>query len=121
MNIETFRNHCIVKPGVTEEFPFDNQTLVYKVGGRMFALTNIDQFRSINLKCDPILAIDLRERYPSVSPGFHMNKKHWNTVQMDGSISDLIIIKWIDHSYDLVYNGLPRNIKEKISDDPCEP
>ena len=117
MNIEAFRNHCILKPGVTEDFPFDDQTPVFKVGGKMFALTNIDEFRSINLKCDPVLAIDLRERYPSVSPGFHMNKKHWNTVLMDGSISDSVMFKWIDHSYELVYSALPKKRKEMIYGD----
>lgn len=117
MNIERFRNHCIAKPGVSEEFPFDNQTLVFKVGGKMFALTNIDEFRSINIKCDPVLAVELRERYPAVSPGFHMNKKHWNTVLMDGSISDSVIFEWIDHSYELVYLSLSKKIRDLISQD----
>jgi len=114
MNIESFRNHCIIKPGVTEEFPFDSETLVFKVGGKMFALTNVDLFESMNLKCDPAVALELRERYTAVMPGFHMNKEHWNTVRIDGSIPDSLILDWIDHSYDLVFRGLPRNIKENL-------
>jgi len=114
MNIETFRNHCITKKGVTEEFPFDNMTLVFKVGGKMFALTNVDFFKSVNLKCDPILALELRERYEAVIPGFHMNKKHWNTVKIDGSIPDSLIFEWIDHSYDLVFRGLSGKIKDNL-------
>ena len=114
MNIETFREYCIVKKGVTEEFPFDEETLVFKVGGKMFALTNIDLFDSINLKCDPVKAIELREIYEGVIPGFHMNKKHWNTIKIDGSIPDQQIFEWINHSYELVFNGLPRNIKKDL-------
>ncbi len=114
MNIEEFRNYCLNKPGVFEDFPFDDQTLVFKVGGRMFALTDIDSFKSINLKCDPVLASDLREKYQSVLPGYHMNKKHWNTVNMDDTVSDKLIFKWIDHSYDLVFNNLPLNIKKNL-------
>lgn len=114
LNIETFRNHCIQKQGVTEEFPFDSETLAYKVGGKIFALTNIELFESINLKCDPERAVELRERYDAVTPGFHMNKKHWNTVKIDGSLPDSLIFDWIDHSYDLVFKGLPLNVKENL-------
>ena len=112
MNIEEYRNYCLNKPGVTEDFPFDSQTLVFKVGGKMFALADIDTFESINLKCDPELAIELREKYESVLPGYHMNKKHWNTVNIDGTINDNLIYEWIDHSYDLVFNNLPLKIKK---------
>jgi len=80
----------------------------------MFALTDIDLFENINLKCDPGLAIELRERYAAVSPGFHMNKKHWNTIEIDGSIPDPVILGWIDHSYDLVRKGLPQKEKNQI-------
>jgi predicted DNA-binding protein (MmcQ/YjbR family) len=111
MNIETFRDYCISKPGASEEFPFDNETLVFKVGGRMFALANIDWFESINLKCDPVRAIELREQYYAVTPGFHMNKKHWNSVKMDGSVPDALVLDWIDHSYELVFKSLPQKIK----------
>lgn len=102
MNIETLREYCISKKGVTESFPFGNDTLVFKAGEKIFALVNLDDNLSINLKCDPALAIDIRERYSSVTPGYHMNKKHWNTVLLDGSVPDKEIFSWIDHSYDLV-------------------
>jgi len=102
MNIETLREYCISKKGVTESFPFGEDTLVFKAGGKIFALVNLDGDLSINLKCDPGLAIELRERYSSVTPGYHMNKKHWNTVLLDGSIPDKEVLSWIDHSYDLI-------------------
>lgn len=102
MNIEILREYCISKKNVTESFPFGYDTLVFKTAGRIFVLTNLDGDFSINLKCDPSLAIELRERYSSVKPGYHMNKKHWNTVYIDGSIPDKEIFSWIDHSYDLV-------------------
>ncbi|MBS1558300.1 MAG: MmcQ/YjbR family DNA-binding protein [Bacteroidetes bacterium] len=102
MDIELFRNHCLQKEGVTEEFPFGENTLVYKVNGKIFALTDIDSFESINLKCDPEKAQFLRERYSFVLPGYHMNKKHWNTIRMERSIPDSLLKEWIDHSYGLV-------------------
>ena len=89
-------------PGTSEHFPFDETTLVFKVNSKMFALTDLEGPLSVNLKCDPELAIDLREHYPSVKPGYHMNKKHWNTIEIDGSLSDKLIIEWIDHSYKLI-------------------
>ena len=88
MDIDLYRIYCLEKPGVTEEFPFDNRTLVFKVCGKMFSLLDIESFDSINLKCEPEKAMQLREQYPSVIPGYHMNKKHWNTVNCDGSIPD---------------------------------
>jgi len=102
MDIESLREYCISKKGVTESFPFGDDTLVFKTGGKIFALVNLDGNLSINLKCDPVLAIDLRERYSSVTMGYHMNKKHWNTVLLDGSVPDKEILSWIDHSYDLI-------------------
>jgi predicted DNA-binding protein (MmcQ/YjbR family) len=102
MNIESYRTYCLALPDVTEEFPFGPETLVFKVRGKLFALTDIDTFASINLKCDPELAVELRETYAAVLPGYHMNKKHWNTVLMDGSIPDARIKEWILHSYMLV-------------------
>jgi predicted DNA-binding protein (MmcQ/YjbR family) len=86
VNIEEYRSYCLAKKGVIEEFPFDNETLVFKVAGKMFALTNVSTFASINLKCDPEKAVELRDQYPAVLPGYHMNKKHWNTILLDGSI-----------------------------------
>lgn len=102
MNIETFRKYCLHKPGVTEAFPFDESVLVFKVGSKMFALTDVDTFESVNLKCDPERAIELRERYEAVRPGYHMNKKHWNTLVMDGSLPDTFLRAEIDASYALV-------------------
>jgi predicted DNA-binding protein (MmcQ/YjbR family) len=97
--------------GVTEEFPFDKNTLVFKVMGKMFALADLELFTSINLKCDPEIGAELREQYPAVQPGYHMNKKHWNTVIMDGSVPDKLIRGWITDSYDLVTKTLTKSQK----------
>lgn len=114
MNIEAYREYCISKPGVTEEFPFDENTLVFKVMGKMFALADVEEFRSINLKCDPEVAVKLREEYDSVKPGYHMNKKHWNTILMDGVLPDDKLKHWINHSYELVVAGLPKRLKDEL-------
>jgi predicted DNA-binding protein (MmcQ/YjbR family) len=111
VNIESFRTYCLNKKGVTEEFPFDEQTLVLKVMGKMFALANVNDFASINLKCDPENAVELREKYTAVQPGYHMSKKHWNTVLIDGSIPDKLLRQWIDESYHLVVYGLTKTQK----------
>ena len=108
MDIESFRNYCLSLPDTTEEFPFGPENMVFKVRGKMFALTDIENFQSINLKCDPELVVELRERYPAVQPGYHMNKKHWNTILMDHSISDKLIREWITHSYEQVLAKLPK-------------
>jgi predicted DNA-binding protein (MmcQ/YjbR family) len=102
MNIEILREYCLSKKDVTESLPFGEDTLVFKRSGKIFLMTNLDGDLSVNLKCDPALAIELREKYNSVIPGYHMNKKHWNTVMIDGSVADDEIFKWIDHSYDIV-------------------
>ena len=102
MNIEILREYCISKINAAECFPFGDDTLVFKVDGRIFALANLDGEPTINLKCDPSLALELRERYTSVIPGYHMNKKHWNTILLDGSVPDKEVFRWIDHSYELV-------------------
>lgn len=115
MNIETYRDYCLSKKGVTEEFPFDEKALVFKVMGKMFTITDVDSFASFNVKCDPELAIELRERFVGVLPGFHMNKKHWNTIMMDGSVPDDKALEWIDHSYDLVLQKLPKLLKEELN------
>ena len=104
MNIEILREYCLSKKDVTESLPFGDDTLVFKRKKKIFVLANLDGDLTINLKCDPALAIELRERYSSVIPGYHMNKKHWNTVLADGTIPDKEIFEWIDHSYDLVYS-----------------
>ncbi len=114
MNIEDFRDYCLAKKGVTEECPFGPDILVFKVMGKMFALTDIDQFESINLKCNPEVAVLIREKYDAVQPGYHMNKQHWNTILMNGSIGDPLLKKWIDHSYDLVAASLTRKQKEEL-------
>jgi predicted DNA-binding protein (MmcQ/YjbR family) len=106
MNIEDIRNYCISKKGVTEGFPFDNDTLVFKVAGKMFALVNLEGDLRINLKCEPSKALELREQFTAVIPGYHMNKKHWNTVKIDGSIKDNLVMEWIDNSYNLVIEKL---------------
>lgn len=114
MNIEAFQRYCMAKKGVTEEFPFDNNTLVYKVMGKMFALTDVEEFEGINLKCDPEVGAQLREEYAGVLPGYHMNKKHWITVQMDAGISDKLLKSWIDASYDLVAGSLNKTQKDAL-------
>jgi len=115
MNIESFRDYCLSFSGVTEEFPFDENTLVFKVMGKMFALCDVDDFESINLKCDPIKAIEQREEFPDlVLPGCHMNKKHWNTVSMQDNLPDKLIKEWIKDSYDLVVEKLPKREREKL-------
>ena len=115
MDIEGFREYCISKKGVTEGMPFDDQVLVFKVMGKMFALTDLDQFESVNLKCDPDQALELREKYPAVQSGYHMNKQHWNTVTMDGSIANPMIKQWIDDSYNLVVTKLPKPLQEELA------
>jgi len=111
LNIETFRNHCLKLKGTTEEFPFGEETLVFKVMGKMFALTDIESFSSINLKVDPEMGVELREKYDAVKPGYHMNKKHWITVEIDGSIPDKLILQWIMNSYELVARTLTKSQK----------
>lgn len=115
LNLEDIRKYCAKKSGVTEDFPFDFSTLVFKVGPKIFGLTNIDSDGLwINLKCDPFLSLELRSRYSQITPGYHMNKKHWNTVYIDGTIPDSEILELIDHSYELVFKGLKKREKESI-------
>ncbi|HCT29508.1 MAG TPA: MmcQ-like protein [Bacteroidales bacterium] len=115
MNIEELRDYCLSKKGSSEHFPFDEVTLVFKVGGKMFALTNLDGEPRVNLKCDPERAIELREKYSSITPGYHMNKTYWNTIMMDGLVSDKLIFELIDHSYLQVFNSLPKIKREQIA------
>ncbi len=114
MDIESIRNYCLEKPEVTEGFPFGDDTLVFKVNGKMFALMNLEGTLSINLKCDPEKAIELREHYAGVLPGYHMNKKQWNTVMLDFSIDSTLIKQWIDDSYNLVVQNMPKKDRERI-------
>ncbi len=106
MNIEEIRLYCLSLNGCTESLPFDDSTLVFKVRNKIFVLASLERPFSINLKCEPDLAVELRERYPAVQPGYHMNKTHWNTVMLDDSVSDNLIREWIRHSYNLVVKGL---------------
>lgn len=114
MNIESVREYCLKKKKVTESFPFDETTLVFKVMGKMFILLNLNEDPSMNLKCDPEEAMTLRESYEAVRPGYHMNKNHWNTILLNGSIPASLLEKWIDDSYDLVVKKLPRSSKKQL-------
>lgn len=116
MNIEEFRTFCLSHKGTTEELPFDDKTLVFKVMGKMFALTNIDLFEQVNIKCDPEKAIELREQYEDVVPGYHMSKKHWNTVILNNSIDDKQIYEWVKDSYNLIVSKLTKKQKEELSE-----
>ncbi len=112
MNIESLRDYCLSKPGVEETLPFGPDTLVFKINGKMFLATGLNEDPlSFNVKCDPELALELRETYPCVRPGYHMNKKHWNTVVVDGSVPSKLLKEWIDHSYMLV--GQTSSLKSK--------
>jgi predicted DNA-binding protein (MmcQ/YjbR family) len=109
MDLPDAIEHCLSKPGCVEDTPFGPEVLVYKVGGKLFALTQPDEFPSrMNLKCDPERAAVLREEYRSIVPGYHMNKRHWNTVMLDGSLPSALIRELIDHSYDLIISSLPK-------------
>lgn len=114
MNIEEYRAHCLSFTGVTEDFPFDEDTLVFRVMDKIFALTNVSKFERINIKCDPIKAATLRTLYDEVEPGFHMNKKHWNSVNPQGTLDDEIVKEWINDSYKLVVESLPRKKQRKL-------
>ena len=115
MNIEEFRDYCLAKPGTTEHTPFGPDTLVFKVMNKMYALTGIDSFEFINLKCDEEYAVELREKYDgSIRPGYHMNKKQWNSVYTDGGVPDDKIRHLINHSYELVVSKLPKKLKEEL-------
>jgi predicted DNA-binding protein (MmcQ/YjbR family) len=114
MDLAKFREYCLSKPQTTEGTPFGPDVLVFKVGGKMFALASLDEVpATANLKCDPDLALELRDRYEQVRPGYHMNKRHWNTVEIEGGIPDAELRKMIDHSYDLVAKALPKSTAKR--------
>ena len=115
MNLEDIRDYCLKKASVTEGLPFGEDTLVFKVEGKMFLLTDIRSGNSFNVKCDPELAVELREKYPAVQPGYHMNKKMWNTVNFDGSLTTKQLMEMIDHSYTQVVKSLPKRIQDKMA------
>ena len=116
MHIEDFHEYCVQKAGVEESFPFGPETLVFKVGGKIFALTALDggSFR-VNLKCDPVRAQELRSTYPEIAPGYHMNKTHWNTVDFEGELPESLLRELIDHSYDLVLRSLPKAVRTMLN------
>jgi predicted DNA-binding protein (MmcQ/YjbR family) len=118
MNLDAIREYCLSKPASEETLPFGPDVLVFKVAGKMFLLVPLDtEDLQFNAKCDPEEVEELRERYPCVQPGYHMNKKHWNTITVDGSVSSAQLKKWIDQSYELVVNSLPVKTKEKLRGD----
>ena len=122
MDLAQFREYCLSKPRATEGAPFGPDVLVFKVGGKMFALAALDGMpTTANLKCDPDWALDLRDRYEQVRPGYHMNKKHWNTVEIEGTIPKAELRKMIDHSYELVAASLPKARRVKLSGGPRHP
>lgn len=114
MNLEAFRNYCLNLKGTSEGFPFGGETLVFKVMGKMFALTDVEHFESVNLKCDPEKAIELRESYSGIQPGYHMSKKHWNTVLIRGDVNDSLIYELVDHSYELVVSSLTKKLQNEL-------
>lgn len=113
MNLESIREYCISKKAVTESLPFDNDTLVFKVAGKIFALMSLTGNFGINLKCNPERAIELREQYAEIIPGYHMNKVHWNTVSLEGNLSDKLILELIDHSYENIIQSLSLKIRKE--------
>ena len=119
MNIEQYFEFCLSKKAVTEHFPFDEDTLVFKVGGKMFALSSLSQWEkgtpSVNLKCDPERAEELRANYNDIAPGYHMSKVHWNTITLNGDVSDKMVTELIDHSYDLVFKSLTKKLQTEIN------
>jgi predicted DNA-binding protein (MmcQ/YjbR family) len=115
MDIIEYREYALSLAGATECTPFDDDTLVFKVMGKMFTYASIADFRWFNAKCDPARAVELRERYAEVLPGFHANKTHWNTLRADGNLSDDFLREQIRHSYDLVVAKLPRTAKEALA------
>lgn len=114
MNIEDLRTYCLALPYVEERFPFDDTTLVFCIGGHMFALVDLEHADRVNLKCKPDVAVELRERYEGVVPGWHMNKKHWNTVYLQADVPTTVLHEMIDNSYHLVYGGLPKRDRESM-------
>jgi predicted DNA-binding protein (MmcQ/YjbR family) len=119
MHLDAAIAHCLGKPRATEETPFGPEVLVVKVAGRMFGLTKPGEFPpTFNLKCEPTRALGLRDQYPAIQPGYHMNKRHWNTLTLDGSLPASLVRELIDHSYDLVVSGLPRKVRDELVNSP---
>ena len=118
MNLDYFYDYCLSKKGVTEHFPFNEDALVLKVGGKMFLLSSLSSWENgnpkVNLKCDPERAQELRAEYDGIQPGYHMSKKHWNTISINEEVPDTLVKELIDHSYELVFSSLPNKIKNEI-------
>lgn len=118
MILETYYEYCLSKKGVTEHFPFDEETLVFKVGGKMFALSSLNEWEkgnpSVNLKCNPEYAEELRAEYDDIKPGWHMSKIHWNTIEINREVPDSLIKGLIDHSYDLVFKSLTKKVQLEV-------
>lgn len=114
MTLEYFRDYCLSKPAVTEDTPFDADTLCFRVGAKIFSICTISNFDFVNLKCDPVRAVELRELYPGITPGYHMNKKTWNSVSVLGNVPDKLILELADHSYQLILESLPKKIQASI-------
>jgi predicted DNA-binding protein (MmcQ/YjbR family) len=119
MNLQNYYEYCLSKKGVTEHFPFDEDTLVFKVGGKLFALASLSQWEKgeprVNLKCDPDKAQELRAQYNEIQPGYHMSKIHWNTIAVNQTVTDKMIYELIDHSYNLVFKSLPKKIQAETA------
>lgn len=120
MDLAFFYEYCLSKKAVTEHFPFDKDTLVFKVGGKMFALSSLKQWEkdepSVNLKCDPEQALELRANYDAITEGYHMSKIHWNTIAVNQDVSDALLKELIDHSYELIFKSLTKKIQTTIND-----
>jgi len=114
MTLDYYRDYCLAKKGVTEDTPFNPDTLCFRVGGKIFSICTISNFDFVNLKCDPERAAELRERYSGITPGYHMNKKTWNSVNVAGNVPDKLILELVDHSYDLILSSLPIKIQADI-------
>lgn len=114
MTLEYYRDYCLSKPGVTEDTPFGEDTLCFRVGNKIFSICSISVFGYINLKCDPERAVELREQYEGITPGYHMNKKQWNSVSTGGNVPDKLILELADHSYELIFGSLPKKLQAEI-------
>lgn len=114
MYVDELRDYCLAKKGVSEDTPFGPDTLVFKVMGKIFAITGLDKYEFVNLKCDPDYAIELREREVGIRPGWHMNKQHWNSVMTDGSVSEKLFKQLIDHSYERIVQSLPKKLQAEL-------
>jgi predicted DNA-binding protein (MmcQ/YjbR family) len=114
MTLEYYRDYCLAKPSVTEDTPFDPDTLCFRVGAKIFSICTISNFDFINLKCDPERAVELREQFPGITSGYHMNKKTWNSVSVIGNVPDKLILELVDHSYDLILTSLPKKVQAEI-------